>query len=311
MDRGGGHNDSGDAPLRLNLRPLLHADGGGLRAPWRIALFVVASTVCSILAAVVLGPVVAAVFRAVGLGVVEDDWSDVAGLLGGTAVALRWFDKRPWRDVWLDAGAARPTFLVQGFLIGGLAIALPILALAAVGWLRVDRGSAGSWGPAALRVSLFLLPAALAEELLTRGYIFSVLREVWGWRSTLVVTSGVFGLLHVRNAGATVESVALVTLAGVFLGGVLIATQSLYAAWMAHFAWNWMMAVVFHAAVSGYPLEAPGYRYVDAGPDWATGGRWGPEGGALAGIGMGAGAGVAYLFAQRSRVAMRRRERGT
>ena len=46
------------------------------------------------------------------------------------------------------------------------------------------------------------------------------------------------------------------------------------------------MAVVFHAAVSGFPLEAPGYRYVDAGPDWATGGEWGPEGGLPAALGM-------------------------
>ena len=68
----------------------------------------------------------------------------------------------------------------------------------------------------------------------------------------------------------------------------LYATKSLYAAWMAHFAWNWTMAVVFHTAVSGYPMEAPGYRYVDAGPDWATGGDWGPEGGIPAALGMGA-----------------------
>jgi hypothetical protein len=84
-----------------------------------------------------------------------------------------------------------------------------------------------------------------------------------------------------------------------FLGGVLVATRSLYAAWMAHFAWNWTMAVLFHTAVSGLPLESPGYRYVDAGPDWATGGPWGPEGGLPAALGMGAG--MAYLFVRRRR----------
>jgi hypothetical protein len=70
---------------------------------------------------------------------------------------------------------------------------------------------------------------------------------------------------------------------------------------MTHFAWNWTMAVVFHTAVSGYPLESPGYRYVDAGPDWATGGAWGPEGGIPAGIGMGGGAAAAYAIARRRR----------
>jgi hypothetical protein len=64
---------------------------------------------------------------------------------------------------------------------------------------------------------------------------------------------------------------------------------------MAHFAWNWTMAVLFHTAVSGIRMESPGYRYVDAGPDWATGGAWGPEGGVLAALGMLAG--MAFLFA--------------
>jgi hypothetical protein len=39
------------------------------------------------------------------------------------------------------------------------------------------------------------------------------------------------------------------------------------------------MSGVFHAAVSGVDMAAPNYRTVDAGPDWATGGGWGPEGG--------------------------------
>jgi len=149
-----------------------------------------------------------------------------------------------------------------------------------------------------LRVSLLLLPAALYEELATRGYVFAVLRDAIGWRMALLAVSVIFGLLHLRNPGATIESVALVILAGVFLGGIVIATKSLYAAWMAHFAWNWTMAVVFHTAVSGLPLESPDYRVVDAGPDWITGGVWGPEGGVAGGLGMLVA--LAYLYARQN-----------
>jgi hypothetical protein len=76
----------------------------------------------------------------------------------------------------------------------------------------------------------------------------------------------------------------LVIIAGFFLGGVVLAMRSLYAAWMAHFAWNWVMAGVMHTAVSGLGLEAPNYRMVSAGPVWLTGGAWGPEGGVAAGV---------------------------
>jgi hypothetical protein len=49
------------------------------------------------------------------------------------------------------------------------------------------------------------------------------------------------------------------------------------------------MAAVYHVAVSGLAVETPDYRIIDAGPDWATGGVWGPEGGMGAAAGMIAG----------------------
>jgi hypothetical protein len=77
-----------------------------------------------------------------------------------------------------------------------------------------------------------------------------------------------------------------VTLAGIFLGVVRLATVSLWAAFAAHLAWNFVLSGVLHAAVSGTAFPTPGYRVVDAGPDWLTGGAWGPEGGAPAAGGM-------------------------
>ena len=73
----------------------------------------------------------------------------------------------------------------------------------------------------------------------------------------------------------------------------------LYAAWAAHFAWNWAMAAFLHTAVSGLPFSAPDYRIIDAGPDWATGGKWGPEGGVGAVVGMLVALGFLYARWQR------------
>jgi membrane protease YdiL (CAAX protease family) len=284
----------------LNPRLIFFSNAGALRAPWRILVFCVASLAAILVASTFLGPLITQLFGLSGVhGLSNASWVGAFGLLGGTAVCLHWVDKRPWRDVWLDRGAARPALLAFGFGLGALAIGLPIIGLIASHWLRESDGGAGSWLAAAIRITLVLLPAALLEELMTRGYILSVLKDWWGWRWSVIATSVAFGLLHLWNNGASAGSVALVTLAGFFLAGVLYVTRSLYAAWMAHFAWNWMMAVVFHTAVSGFPLESPRYRYVDAGPDWATGGEWGPEGGVPAGLGMAGG--LVYLFARRAR----------
>ena len=274
------------------------APDGRLRAPWRILIFLAATYCCGLIASAFVAPLIAWLYGVAGVRVASEGWVIVAALLGGHLISLRYVDRRPWSDVWLDRHAARPALLARGFLLGAIAIAIPILLLMSVGWLRLRPNDDASLLTAALRVSMLLLPAALYEELATRGYIFAALRDAIGWRTALLAMSLVFGLLHLKNPGASAESVSLVIVAGIFLGAVVVATRSLYAAWMAHFAWNWTMAVVFHAAVSGLPLESPDYRLVDAGPDWITGGVWGPEGGAAGGLGM-LGA-LAYLYARRN-----------
>lgn len=282
----------------MSARSLFVNSAGALRTPWRIAIFLVLCVVATVVVGATIAPMLESLFVHAGLaGVDTSAWVEAVALLAATAVSLRMIDKRPWSDVWLDRAAARPSFLAYGFAIGAFAIGVPVALLIVAHWETNVGAARGSWIAAAIRVSLTLLPAALLEELLTRGYILSVLRDAWGWTAAISFTSIAFGLLHYANPGVTAASLGLVTLAGFFLAAVLYATRSLYAAWMAHFAWNFTMAVLFHTVVSGLPMEAPGYRYVDAGPDWATGGPWGPEGGVPAALGMIAG--MAFLFAAR------------
>jgi CAAX protease family protein len=260
--------------------------------------FLVATAASGLLAAAVVAPFQAALAASGVVGLA--DWIViVAAVIGGHAITLRWIDPRPWQYVWLDRTAAKPRRLIEGYLLGVLAIGLPSAALIASGWLSVEPHGPGSWTVAAFRVSALLLVAALAEELIFRGYIFAVLREKLGWAAAFAVTSVAFGYAHVSNPGASTRALLLVMLAGLFLGAVVAVMRSLYAAWMAHFAWNWTMAVLLHIPVSGVGTETPDYRTVDTGPDWATGGPWGPEGGGGAALGMIAGLG--YLLARRQR----------
>jgi len=216
----------------------------------------------------------------------------VAAVLAAHYVLLRWIDgARPWSFVGLGRDAIRPSVIVVGLLLGAVAIGFPSVLLLLSHELRIIPAAPGSWWISAGRMTLMLLPAALFEELFVRGYIFATLRDTFGWKAALVVTSCVFGLLHLRNPGAGPESTLVVIIAGFFLGMILLVTNSLYAAWMAHFAWNWVMAALMHTAVSGLGLTTPNYQIVDAGPDWLTGGAWGPEGGLAAGVSM-----LGFLF---------------
>ncbi|HEU4995612.1 MAG TPA: CPBP family intramembrane glutamic endopeptidase [Gemmatimonadaceae bacterium] len=283
----------------MTARAVFIAADGRLRAPWRIIAFFFLAGLCTQLVGTAFGPLLDSADRIMGASDASRYVVVVFGLLLAHALMLYGLDKRPWSFVSLDGAAAQPRILARGWIIGALPILVPSLLLLAAGWLSIRPSIQGSWLMAAVQVSLFLLPAALAEELLSRGYVFASLREWLGQPTALAITSVGFGVLHLGNPGADARSVLLVILAGVFLGAVLIFTRSLYAAWMAHWAWNWVMAVPLHVAVSGQPMARPDYQVVDSGPDWVTGGVWGPEGGAGAALGMIAG--LAYLYIRRPR----------
>jgi len=213
---------------------------------------------------------------------------------------LKSIDRRSWADVALARSSLKARAMFTGWTVGMGANAFTCLVLLAVGLLTfAPAPSDGSWIGAAFRVTLVLLPAALAEEMICRGYLLTVVRDCVGTPAAVVLTSVLFGVLHLNNPGATVASVLVVIISGLLLATVRIRLNSLYAAWMAHLAWNWTMAVPFHALVSGIRFDAPGYRAVMAEPAWLSGGAWGPEGGLIAAIGMMLG--LTYFYARRSR----------
>jgi len=206
-------------------------------------------------------------------------WLTLSSALIATFVFLRLVEKLPWSTIGLHAQAASPQVMVRGTALGAGAIGAASLMLVAVQQLRIVPAPDGSWWGTAGYAAAVLLPAAFFEEVAMRGYVFSVLRRTAGWKTALVVTSVVFGLLHAGNPGADVQSMVAVIVAGFFLGAVFLATGSLYAVGAAHFAWNWTMAGLLHTPVSGLTMPTPDYRTIDSGPDWLTGGTWGPESG--------------------------------
>ncbi|MEJ7808907.1 MAG: type II CAAX endopeptidase family protein [Gemmatimonadaceae bacterium] len=284
----------------MTSRDFLWARDGSLRAVWRIGGFLLLSV--SMIG--VLGRVVFLIARPGGelAQILWSSWAYVVALLASHAVMLRWVDKLPWSAAGLGAHEARGGALAHGWILGALAIGIPCATLLVAGWLRAvpTAGAGDEWWRFALLMAVVLAPAALWEELVFRGYVFATLRRSTGSRAALAITSVLFGLLHWANPGAGVRPLVLVMLAGLFLGAVVMVTGSVWAAWIAHFAWNWVMAAILHTDVSGALLGMPpGYRVIETGPDWITGGAWGPEGGAAAGVGV-AGA-IGYLYARARR----------
>jgi uncharacterized protein len=94
-------------------------------------------------------------------------------------------------------------------------------------------------------------------------------------------------IAHGANPEVTWVGLANIFLAGVLLAMAYLRTRSLWFASALHLGWNWSMAALFALPVSGLDLFLPpGYRAQVGGPDWWSGGAFGPEGGLVATIAL-------------------------
>ena len=276
----------------MSVAALFLSAQGRLRSGWRAALFLVLfTTFAEVAQAIVAIPALLPGGNARTLVAAEIPltWVSIviAGLLAHL-VMLVFIDRTGWSYVGLAPAEASAKRVTTGFALGAVAIGVPCAILLLLGWLDLVRDPASEprLGSELATVLAVLIPAALAEELMVRGYLLSALSDGMGRIAGLLTTSTVFALLHVNNPGMEPGALVVVGLAGIFLGAVRFATSSLYAAWAAHLAWNVVLGVVLHALVSGTSMAAAGWRTLDSGPDWATGGTWGPEGGVPAAAGL-------------------------
>ena len=255
-----------------------------ISALWRLSLF----TLVAAGTAFVLGKVA----RLAPVGGLRGMWAHAASstilvvaLLLASYAMMRWIDRRPrpLATLGLPAGPTTAADLVRGAAIGGAFIAAVVGAQLLLGWLRLVPGSGSllSWLEHIAGLAMLLAIAATVEELLFRGYAFQVLAQGFGVTLAVVVGAGLFAALHAGNPEVGPVALMNIALAGVLLAAAYVRTRSLWVAIGLHWAWNWLMAAVFDLPVSGLVFDTPGYDLRELGPDLATGGAFGPEGGLL------------------------------
>ncbi|TFG53754.1 MAG: CPBP family intramembrane metalloprotease [Gemmatimonadales bacterium] len=197
--------------------------------------------------------------------------------------------------------SARP--VRWGLALGVAAAALTVLLAVAVGRARWvgDGGTLMQFMTRAIETLVVLAPAALSEELIFRGVPLVLASKLLGRAPAVMLMAIVFGLAHALNPNVTPQGVANVVLAGLFLGTAFYCPGGLWTAFAAHLGWNVTLAVS-GAAVSGVPFDIPAVDYHPGGPGWLTGGSFGPEGGLLATLALGAGTLIAVRWARKDTV---------
>lgn len=276
-----------------------------LRAGWRLLLHLLFSV------AAVVGvayPAAFILFMFLDLPFVDLAGPDAAWLIIGgltqvvtiTAVVLVcciWPDRRHPADIGFRRFPAMDCLF--GVTLGAVLMLAIFSVELACGWIEIER--IGPPGVAAVASFLgmqllwiiLMIGIGVSEEVLARGYHMQNLAEGLAGMGPLpaiivasILSSAVFGLLHAANPHASMIGIAAIVFAGLMFAVARITTGSLALPIGLHFSWNYVQGPILGFPVSGNETIHSLIAIRQGGPEWLTGGEFGPEAGVVGWLAM-------------------------
>jgi membrane protease YdiL (CAAX protease family) len=261
-----------------------------LRAGWRLLLQAMLQIAFTILAALVLLLALGGAAERIanlnsGSGLAVAELGEVVTVTLSVFIARRLLDNRSFVSLGLRLDRRALSDVLAGIGIAFAVMGLIFVAEFSLGWLTLSGYAWPGETPTQIAGGVLIFGAIFVvvgwnEELMSRGYhlqtIASGLTLLWG----LLVSSAIFGALHLGNPHATWVSAVGIFCAGIFLGYAYLRTLRLWLSIGLHIGWNFFEGVVFGFPVSGLTF----YRLVHtsiSGPEIWTGGAFGPEAGLI------------------------------
>ena len=276
-----------------------NAEEARFRAGWRILAFIVLFWTCAA-AVFAVKPLLGDITRREFMGYYG---VLVIGIiaLGATItvpLARRYFDKRPLVSLGLALDRRTLPTLVFGFLLSGAMAGLVYLLMLGLGAVELNGLNLGrtfehrEGAPGFIRfmstvsagaILVLLLETVLVgywEELVFRGYLLQNMIDGMGLKIAIAASCLVYGLVHAMNPNAGLLSCAIIVLFGFMRLYGYLATRLLWLSMGMHIGWNFFQGPVFGFAASGH-AKISVMNITPTGPDWLSGGAFGPEGSVL------------------------------
>lgn len=220
--------------------------------------------------------------------------SAVAGFGFSTWLVGHVLNRRPATALGWGEPRRLPVRLAAGVGIGAIMAAGAVMLAVVLSGAQLALDPATGFLGAAAPLVAGLLAAALAEELMFRGYPLRRLADAMGpWAATALLAVG-FAIAHSRNPNVTTFGAVNIAVAAVWLAVAFFSRGAMPLAWGLHFGWNAGLALGFEAPVSGLTFDLPAVEYTAGRRAWIDGGAFGPEGGLVGTLAFGIGA-VALL----------------
>ena len=169
-----------------------------------------------------------------------------------------------------------------GFLIGLVMMSIIVLILLSFGYITVEKNPIQLVGISAISSILVILFGWIiqgaTEEIVTRGWLLNVLSTKYNIGVGLLISSTLFGLMHLTNPNVNYIAVINIIFVGLFYGLYVIKTNDLWSVCGMHSAWNFAQGNIFGFEVSGLDISVG--TLIDLNlveNDFITGGVFGPE----------------------------------
>jgi uncharacterized protein len=263
----------------------------GLRAGWRILIFLALSIAIGVALSVPLAVVpgvkdyVASIADRQKHGIITpldtllgEGFAVVAVLAAAAIMTL--IEKRSFADYSLPWGEAFGKRFWQGMVLGFAMLSVLLLAIGGLRGFSLD-GLAVS-GSTAIRYGLewalvFFL-VAVFEDFTFRGYLQSALGDGIGFWPAAIVLAVLFGGIHYSNTGEAVFGCLMAGSFGLLEAFALSRVGSLWLLFGMHLSWDWAETFFYGTPDSGAVGLGHLFNSSFHGARWLTGGSVGPEG---------------------------------
>ena len=198
---------------------------------------------------------------------------------------VKFIEKRPFSSLgffkkgWLKE-------LGRGFLIGAAQFSLVVALLLLTGTGSLE------WLQLSLEPVLFILALIPfwilqggTEELVTRGWLFPAVSAKSNIFIGILISSALFGALHLFNPGVTILSIVNIILDGIFACFLMLKYDNMWVLAGMHGAWNFVQGNIYGIQVSGQGASTSILNYSSqSSVDLLSGGAFGAEGSIFASI---------------------------
>jgi Predicted metal-dependent membrane protease len=272
---------------------------GQLRSGWKIAIMMGIAIIAMILCVAVFGIIIsiiampkATVDGVLDTGKLKDEIIALQNSQLFTIITMavqeiifiltpviiwKFFFKRPLSNMGLTSLKKGAKELLVGLLFGIVSFSFVFVLLIFTGNAKVE-----SWTPQFNINQLIFIPifiaVGFAEEIFTRGYIMSTLRQTRNLPVIVLVSSAIFALMHGGNKGVSILAFVNLALVGILFAFMYLKSGNIWMCIGYHITWNYFQGYVYGFKVSGTDSSGIITTITKTNNFW-NGGAFGPEGG--------------------------------